>query len=245
MEQPGPVFEAALAHVIELEGRDVGDLETLRPIFLTGYWAPAHCAALPPAAALMHFDAAVNHGVGAAARMLQEAAGATIDGEIGPETLAAVRAMPTRELLERYAGIRRQRYRSPGHFGRFGPSGLDRVDRTRARAAALDEALPLLPQQLEKGVDAMTDFTNPQPATKWWGQSLTIWGALVTGLSTVLPVVGPLFGLDVTGDLVRELGNQSVAVVQAVGGLAGTILTIYGRTRATTRLERRDLRLQF
>ena len=91
----------------------------------------------------------------------------------------------------------------------------------------------------------MTDFTNPQPATKWWGQSLTIWGALVTGLSTVLPVVGPLFGLDVTGDLVRELGNQSVAVVQAVGGLAGTILTIYGRTRATTRLERRDLRLQF
>jgi lysozyme family protein len=193
----------------------------------------------------MHFDAAVNHGVGAAARMLQEAAGATIDGEIGPETLTAVRAMPVRELLERYAGIRRQRYRSLSHFWRFGREWLDHLDRTRARAAALDEALPLFPQQPEKGVDAMNDITKPAPATKWWGQSLTIWGALVTGLSTVLPVVGPLFGLDVTGDLVRELGDQSVALVQAVGGLAGTILTIYGRTRATTRLERRDLRLQF
>jgi hypothetical protein len=68
---------------------------------------------------------------------------------------------------------------------------------------------------------------------------------LITGLSTVAPVVGPLFGLDVTSDLVRDLGEQSVAVVQAVGGLAGTILTIYGRTRATTRLERRDLKIQF
>ena len=116
MEHPGPVFEAALAHVLELEGRDADDLKTVRQIFLTRFWAPAHCAALPPPAALMHFDAAVNHGVGAAARMLQEAAGATIDGEIGPETLTAVRAMPVRELLERYAGIRRQRYRSLSHF---------------------------------------------------------------------------------------------------------------------------------
>ena len=91
----------------------------------------------------------------------------------------------------------------------------------------------------------MTYTSNPARSTKWWGRSLTIWGALITGLSTVAPVVGPLFGLDVTSDLVRDLGEQSVAVVQAVGGLAGTILTIYGRTRATTRLERRDLKIQF
>ena len=33
----------------------------------------------------MHFDASVNHGLGAAAKMLQEAAGVAIDGEIGPD----------------------------------------------------------------------------------------------------------------------------------------------------------------
>jgi lysozyme family protein len=184
----------------------------------------------------MHFDAAVNHGVGTAARMLQEAAQVTIDGEIGSETLAAVGVMPAHELLDHYADIRRRRYRSLGHFWRFGRGWLNRVDRTRARAAALERALPLPSQQPKKGDPAMTDTSTPDRSTKWWGQSMTIWGALITALSTVLPVLGPLLGLDITSDLVRELGDQVVAVVQAVGGLAGTVLTIYGRTRATARL---------
>jgi hypothetical protein len=83
---------------------------------------------------------------------------------------------------------------------------------------------------------------DPSPS-KWWGHSMTIWGALVTGLSTVLPVVAPLVGLDLTPEVVRQLGDQSLLAVQAVGGLAGTILTIYGRMRATTALERRQIKL--
>jgi hypothetical protein len=90
----------------------------------------------------------------------------------------------------------------------------------------------------------MTDASNPVRFTKWWGQSMTVWGALITALSTVLPVLGPLLGLDITSDLVHQLGGQVVAVVQAVGGLAGTVLAIYGRTRATTRLERREVKIQ-
>jgi hypothetical protein len=95
----------------------------------------------------------------------------------------------------------------------------------------------------------MTDQTQPAatPAngngSKWWGSSMTIWGAAITTLSTVLPVVGPLIGLNVTAELVQQLGDQIVIVVQAVGGLVGTILTIYGRARATTTLERRQMTL--
>jgi lysozyme family protein len=249
-EQPAAaLFEAALAHVLQMEGGDAEPKrvapETVRQIFLTRYWGPARCAALPPPAALMHFDAAVDHGVGAAARMLQQAARATIDGEIGPETLAAVHAMPAQKLLERYADLRRRHYRNLPHFRRFGRDWLDRVDQTRARAAALDEAPPSSSQQPRKGDSAMTDTRNLDHPTKWWGQSLTIWGALITGMSTVLPLVGPLVGVDITRDLVHQLGDQVVGVVQAVGGLVGTVLTIYGRTRATTRLERRDLKVQF
>lgn len=99
------------------------------------------------------------------------------------------------------------------------------------------------PQQPTKGDQDMTDFRNLDRSTKWWGQSLTIWGTLITGLSAVLPLIGPLFGLDVTGELVRQLGDQVVIVAQAVGGLVGTILTIYGRTRASTPLGR--LKVQF
>jgi hypothetical protein len=51
--------------------------------------------------------------------------------------------------------------------------------------------------------------------------------------------MGPLLGLNVA-DLVHQIGDQ---VVQSIGGLVGTILTIYGRTRATTLLERRQITL--
>ena len=79
---------------------------------------------------------------------------------------------------------------------------------------------------------------------KWWGQSITIWGAIITGLSTVLPALGPAIGIDVTGDLVREAGEGIVQTVQAVGGLLGTVMTIYGRIRATKPLEQRSVQVK-
>jgi hypothetical protein len=91
----------------------------------------------------------------------------------------------------------------------------------------------------------MTDHPTPTaaPPAKWWASSMTIWGAVVTALSTVLPVVGPVLGLNVPPELIHQLGDQVVVLAQAVGGVAGTILTIYGRVRATTALERRQVTL--
>jgi imidazolonepropionase-like amidohydrolase len=51
----------------------------------------------------MHFDAGVNHGVGTAARILQEVLGVAIDGEIGPFTLGSARTADPRDSLARYA----------------------------------------------------------------------------------------------------------------------------------------------
>jgi hypothetical protein len=79
---------------------------------------------------------------------------------------------------------------------------------------------------------------------KWWGESVTIWGVIVTTLSTVIPALGPVIGVDITGDLVREAGEQIVGTVQAVGGLVGTIMTIYGRVRARQPLSQRDVTLK-
>jgi hypothetical protein len=72
---------------------------------------------------------------------------------------------------------------------------------------------------------------------------MTIWGVIITSLSTVLPTIGPLLGLNITADLVHQIGDQLVQVVQALGGLIGTVLTVYGRMRATTLLERRQITL--
>jgi hypothetical protein len=85
--------------------------------------------------------------------------------------------------------------------------------------------------------------TSPNP--KWWGNSLTIQGALLSAASAMLPAAGAMLGLDLNGDAVRQIGEQTVTIVQAVGGLAGMVMTVAGRMRATQPLIRRDLRVKF
>ena len=219
--------------------------DTVRDIYFARYWTPAHCAEFAPAIAFFHFDAAVNQGVTGAMRLLQRAVGSEPDGEIGPDTRAAIAALSVEDVLQRYAQARRARYRALHHFWRFGRGWLARVDKTFARAAAIAADTTRRPADEQKGPTPMTETTqDTQPNAKWWGQSITIWGAIITGLSTVLPALGPAFGIDVTGDLVREAGEGIVQTVQAVGGLVGTIMTIYGRVRATKPLEQRNLQLK-
>lgn len=79
---------------------------------------------------------------------------------------------------------------------------------------------------------------------KWWAESKTIWGALITAAATVLPVLGPLIGFDLPIEVLRQAGEQTIATVQALVGLFGTLLTIYGRLKATVPLTRRALSLK-
>ncbi|HZT48538.1 MAG TPA: TIGR02594 family protein [Hyphomicrobiaceae bacterium] len=221
---------------------------TVRRIYRDSYWQAACCPELPPPLALFHFDAAVNQGVAGAARMLQEAVGAEIDGEIGPLTLAAVAARPVEETLAAYADIRRRRYRALPTFWRFGKGWLNRVGSTLALAQEIARAMPPLvpPHHTQpKGSRPMSTDTDlaaqtQPPQGKWWGHSMTIWGVMITALSTVLPVLAPAIGLDLTPELVRQLGDNVLNVGQAVGGLVGTVLAIYGRVRTSTPIERRQ-----
>lgn len=68
------------------------DPEEIQAVYHQLYWIPGKCDALPWPASLLHFDACVNHGVGAAAALLQRAVGVEDDGVIGPVTLGAVAA---------------------------------------------------------------------------------------------------------------------------------------------------------
>lgn len=88
------------------------------------------------------------------------------------------------------------------------------------------------------------DIMHDDVATKWWGQSMTIWGVLITALSSVVPALGPVIGVDIPEELVRDAGGQVVSTVQAVAGLAGTLMAIFGRIRARQPLSRRDVSLR-
>jgi uncharacterized protein (TIGR02594 family) len=219
------------------------------PIYRAFYWGPSHAPQLPPALALFHFDAAVNHGLGAAARMLQQALGVDIDGDIGPLTLAAAASSDTATTLAAYADIRRARYRALSTFWRFGRGWLARVDATLAAALPLITAPRLQPNPTPPPprkdlpmTDTSIPSTTAQP--KWWGQSLTVWGTIVTTLATVLPIAGPLIGLEISADTVHQLGDGVVRVAQALGGVIGIAMTIYGRSRATQPLSRRDVMMR-
>lgn len=223
---------------------------TVRDIYEARYWQPAHAGELEPPLALMHMDAAVNHGVGTAIRFLQIAVGAEPDGEVGPLTRTAIAKHPIEKILQRYADIRRRRYRQLNHFWRFGRGWLSRVDKTLARALDIQKSARVVlnnkdfSTRKKKEVPEMVT-NNDGLQAKWWGESLTIWGAIVTAAATVMPTLGPVIGWDISADMIEVAGKQAVQVVQAFGGLIGTALTIYGRARATTRIVQRPFSIQF
>ncbi len=238
--------------------KDIAD-DTVSDIYRARYWQPASCALLPAAVAVMHFDAAVNHGVGGATRMLQAALAVAADGEIGPLTLQAARAQPARTIIERYAELRRVRYRALPHFWRFGRGWLRRVDASESLALALAGDAPVATETAKGTTNMEKDFTFPVPGEvpgqpmpgsdaadggKWWAQSKTVWGTLITAAATVLPVIGPLLGISIPADVIKSLGDQTVVVVQALAGLFGTLLTLYGRSQASAPLTRQSISLR-
>ena len=83
----------------------------------------------------------------------------------------------------------------------------------------------------------------PPLATKWWLSSLTVRGAILSAASAALPALGSAIGIDLDGETIRQFGQHTTAIVQAIGGIAGMAMAITGRTRAVTRLERRAVRV--
>ena len=67
-------------------------LDGAMQIYWSQYWLTCCGDKIPTPMSIIHFDAAVNNGVGRACKFLQGAVGATQDGHVGPITLAAVNA---------------------------------------------------------------------------------------------------------------------------------------------------------
>lgn len=129
---PSPVFNAAFTITVGAEGGyvnnpadpggetkfgisraayptlDIADLTVAdaEAIYARDYWSKISGDQLPPAIAVLAFDAAVNNGVARAAVWLQQAAGVTADGVIGPQTLAAIAKADLPTLVSLFHGAR-------------------------------------------------------------------------------------------------------------------------------------------
>jgi len=82
-------------------GLDIADLtrNDAKAIYERDFWKRGRMADYDPAIAFQVFDAAVNHGIETAVRLLQRAAGVADDGHIGPVTIAAVKAKSVTDML--------------------------------------------------------------------------------------------------------------------------------------------------
>ncbi|CBY88586.1 hypothetical protein [Pantoea phage LIMEzero] len=93
---PGPVPVKQLTH------------DQALAIYRRDYYAPIRGDALPLPVAVAVFDYAVNSGVGTAAKALQRACSVTVDGKIGPATVAQAKSLNARSLAQSVCNLRVQ-----------------------------------------------------------------------------------------------------------------------------------------
>lgn len=155
---------------------DVKDIEQteVHAIYENDYWRPAACDRLQHPLQLAQFDTAVNMGIRRAVRVLQEAAGAAVDGSFGPATQRACAVCDLGETLRRYLTIREGLYRrfaqAPGQ-AKFLKGWLNRLDDLRRELglSALESAPgPIDPGDATGGGRArIPDLPQGAPLEAW------------------------------------------------------------------------------
>ena len=106
--------------------------EQAAQIYFRDYWQAAYCTDWPDGISLFVFDSSVQHGVKAAIRQLQSAAGVTADGIVGPNTTRAVICADPEWLLNR-CFLRRSRFyadiiKSNASQGKYLSGWFNRLD---------------------------------------------------------------------------------------------------------------------
>lgn len=108
----------------------------VEPFYRRLYWDRMRCDDLPAGLDYAAFDFAVNSGVKRAARALQRVAGVTMDGTVGPSTLAAVNRH--RSLIDPLCDVRFLFLRGLPTFKVFGRGWTVRVADVRRRAKQME-----------------------------------------------------------------------------------------------------------
>lgn len=172
-------------------------MDEVRLIYLARYWTPIRGDELPPGVDLAVFDYAVNSGVRQASRALQKVVGATVDGVIGRQTLAAVRRRQAEDVIREVCDSRVAFLRGLqgwDTFGRGWKRRVEEVERTAMRWAK--EKMPLADV-------AKTDT----------GKAATATAGMVAAAAVAVEEMKPL--LEAAGPWVSAYGGYGLLVVLA------------------------------
>ena len=101
--------------------------EDAKAIYLQDFWLAGSMDQYDGAIGFQVFDAAVNHGIQTALRLLQRAAGVADDGHVGPVTVAAVKARHVNDVLMLYTAERLDFWRKLSTWPTFGKGWAGRA----------------------------------------------------------------------------------------------------------------------
>jgi len=99
--------------------------DTAKAIAKKLYWDPLHLDSFDPRIAFQIFDA--NYNGGHCVIWMQGASGAPVDGLIGPQTIAAVQAVPPWQFILRWNALRLRYYTSLKTWATFGKGWTNRI----------------------------------------------------------------------------------------------------------------------
>lgn len=102
-------------------------MDVVEFIYKKMFWDAMSCDSFQFAIAFQLFDAAVNHGLLNARKILQRAVGTKDDGIIGPITLHEVRKQPLFALINLFNAERIKFYTRISNFNTFGRGWMNRV----------------------------------------------------------------------------------------------------------------------
>lgn len=182
--------------------------------YVSEFWRPVRGEELPFGPDLSTYDAGVNSGVSRSVKWAQQVAGAAIDGKIGPQTLAAIKAMQPDVFIKAHCAKRLGFVKSLAIWNTFGKGWARRIANVEATALSWVLTKAELEAEAKKAADQ---------ATKQGGGAVVVAGGGVTdqaGGITGLPLwaVALLVGAVVAVLIIRIVINRQRA--DALGKVA-------------------------
>ena len=99
----------------------------VKPFYKAMYWDKIRGDDLPSGVDYAAFDLSVNSGVGRASKYLQQIAGVTADGVIGPKSLEAIKSRDPKEMADALCDMRMDFLKRLPTFETFGKGWSRRV----------------------------------------------------------------------------------------------------------------------
>lgn len=111
--------------------------EMVKPFYKKNYWDRIRGDELPSGVDYAAYDLAVNSGTGRAAKYLQQIAGVTADGVIGPRSMEAIKNCDAEDVVDEICNMRMTFLEGLGTFETFGKGWTIRVNDVKAKATEM------------------------------------------------------------------------------------------------------------